>query len=82
MRIAFEPLDYASGFRFESSDGARFVPEDFVTAVGEGLCRAKEIGVLAAFPVIGVKATLLYARYHDLDSSIQTFCIAARAAFR
>ena len=82
VRIAFEPIDYASGFQFERSGATRFVPEDFVKAIGDGLCRAKETGVLAAFPVIGVKATLLDARYHDLDSSILTFDIAARAAFR
>ena len=50
--------------------------------VEKGLASAKEAGLLAGFPVIDFKATLVDGDYHDVDSSVLAFEIAARAAFR
>jgi elongation factor G len=58
------------------------VPKEFVPGVEKGLLQAKENGLLAGFPVIDFKATLVDGKYHDVDSSVLAFEIAARAAFR
>jgi elongation factor G len=58
------------------------VPREFVPGVEKGLLSAKENGLLAGFPVIDFKATLIDGKYHDVDSSVLAFEIAARAAFR
>jgi elongation factor G len=58
------------------------VPKEFVPGVEKGLLNAKDNGLLAGFPVIDFKATLVDGKYHDVDSSVLAFEIAARAAFR
>ena len=60
----------------------RHVPKEFIPGVEKGLASAKENGLLAGFPVIDFKATLIDGAYHDVDSSVLAFEIAARAAFR
>jgi elongation factor G len=58
------------------------VPKEFIPGVEKGLEASRETGVLAGFPVIDFKATLVDGNYHDVDSSVLAFEIAARAAFR
>ena len=58
------------------------MPKEFIPGVEKGLASAKENGLLAGFPVIDFKATLIDGAYHDVDSSVLAFEIAARAAFR
>jgi elongation factor G len=58
------------------------VPKEYVPGVQKGIESAKENGLLAGFPVIDFKATLYDGNYHDVDSSVLAFEIAARAAFR
>jgi elongation factor G len=67
---------------FENAVVGGAVPEDFVPGVEKGLATAKETGVIAGFPVMDLKCTLLDGAYHDVDPSIMTFEIAARACFR
>src|SRR6202044_2296422 len=55
---------------------------EFIPGVEKGLTSAKENGLLAGFPVIDFKATLYDGGFHDVDSSVLAFEIAARAAFR
>jgi elongation factor G len=82
VKIKFEPGEPGSGFVFESSVVGGSVPKDFIPGVEKGLTSAKENGLLAGFPVIDFKASLYDGAYHDVDSSVLAFEIAARAAFR
>jgi elongation factor G len=82
VKIKFEPGEQGSGFIFESGVVGGAVPKEFIPGVQKGLESAKENGLLAGFPVIDFKATLYDGAYHDVDSSVLAFEIAARAAFR
>jgi elongation factor G len=82
VMITFEPGEPGSGFVFESKIVGGAVPKEFIPGVEKGLASIKEGGVLAGFPLIDFKATLTDGRYHDVDSSVLAFEIAARAAFR
>jgi elongation factor G len=82
IKITFEPNDMGAGYQFESKVVGGDVPREFVPGVEKGLASAKENGLLAGFPVIDFKATLTGGDYHDVDSSVLAFEIAARAAFR
>jgi len=82
VTIEFEPLEPGSGFVFENEVVGGSVPKEFIPAVEKGLKTQKESGLLAGFPVIDFKATLVDGKYHEVDSNALTFDIAARAAFR
>jgi elongation factor G len=82
IKIIFEPGEPGSGFVFESSIVGGNVPKEFIPGVIKGLTSAKDNGLLAGFPLIDFKATLYDGAYHDVDSSVLAFEIAARAAFR
>lgn len=78
--IRFEPTDEHFVFGEEVFGGA--VPRNFFPAVEKGLREALEEGVLAGFPVTGLKATLYDGSYHPVDSSEMAFKIAAHLAFK
>jgi len=80
--IVFEPLERGAGFIFEDETVGGSVPREFVPSVEKGLKVQKEDGVLAHFPTVDFKATLVDGSYHDVDSNALTFEIAAKAAFR
>jgi len=82
VKIKFEPGEAGSGFVFVSTVVGGSVPKEYVPGVQKGLESAKENGLLAGFPLIDFKATLYDGGYHDVDSSVLAFEIAARAAFR
>src|SRR5580658_4038209 len=82
VKIVFEPVEPGVGYSFENKVVGGSVPKEFVPGVEKGLLQAKENGLLAGFPVIDFKATLIDGAYHDVDSSVLAFEIAARAAFR
>ena len=82
VKIIFEPGEEGSGFVFESSVVGGTVPKEFIPGVQKGLESSKDNGLLAGFPVIDFKATLYDGAFHDVDSSVLAFEIAARAAFR
>jgi len=82
LTLVFEPLEPASGFVFESKIVGGAVPKEYVPGVEKGLESIKESGVLAGYPTIDFKATLIDGGYHDVDSSSLAFEIAAKAAFR
>nr|WP_298688912.1 elongation factor G [uncultured Dongia sp.] len=82
VKIRFEPLEAGAGFVFENSVVGGTVPREYVPGVEKGLKLAKETGVIAGFPLIDFKATLIDGAYHDVDSNVLTFDIAARACFR
>ena len=82
IKLVFEPVGFGEGYSFESRVVYGNVPEQFIPGVEKGLLQAKENGLIAGFPVIDFKATLVDGAYHDHDSSVLAFEIAARAAFR
>jgi elongation factor G len=82
VKIRFEPGEPGSGFVFENDVVGGAVPKEFIPAVEKGLTNAKETGVIAGFPVIDLKCTLIDGGYHDVDSNVMAFDIAARACFR
>ncbi len=82
VKIVFEPLEPGLGFVFENKIVGGSVPKEYIPGVQKGLTSALETGVVAGFPMIDFKATLIDGAYHDVDSSTLAFEIAARAAFR
>ena len=82
VKIVFEPLPPGSGFEFENDVVGGSIPKEFIPAVEKGIKVQKEGGLMAGFPVIDFKATLIDGKYHEVDSNALTFDIAARAAFR
>jgi len=80
--IEFTPQEPGAGYAFESAIVGGSVPREYVPGVEKGLASAHDNGVLAGFPTIDFKARLVDGAYHDVDSSVMAFEIAARAAFR
>lgn len=79
--IEFEPYD-GQELLFEEKIFGGSVPKNFHPAVEKGLRESAEHGVLAGYPVVGLKATLVDGSYHDVDSSEMSFKIAAGIAYR
>ena len=80
--IEFEPLERGAGFVFENKIVGGVVPKEYVPAVQAGLEEALRNGVLAGYPLVDVKATLVDGSYHDVDSSEMAFKIAASMAVK
>ncbi len=82
VKMVFEPAEPGSGSAFESKIVGGAVPKEYIPGVEKGFQSVLGSGVLAGFPVVDVKATLVDGAYHDVDSSALAFEIASRAAFR
>ncbi len=82
VKIKFEPQESGLGFVFESKIVGGAIPKEFIPGVEKGLNAIKETGVVAGYPMIDFKATLIDGAFHDVDSSVLAFEIAAKAAFR
>ena len=82
LKLVFEPLEPGEGFIFENAVVGGAVPREYVPGVERGLRQSMETGVLAGFPMVDVKATLVDGQSHDVDSSIMAFEIATRQAFK
>jgi elongation factor G len=82
IKLVFEPLPPGEGFAFENKVVGGAVPKEYVPGVEKGLEASRQSGVIAGFPVIDFKVTLVDGAYHDVDSSVLAFEIAARAAFK
>ncbi|MDD3288386.1 MAG: elongation factor G [Alphaproteobacteria bacterium] len=80
--IEFEPQEVGAGYEFFSKVVGGSVPKEYIPGVEKGLEGSKDNGVVAGFPTIDFKATLVDGAYHDVDSSALAFEIAARAAFK
>ena len=84
VQISLEPLAADSEVQYEfvnAVTGGR-VPREYIPSVDAGIQDAMQLGVLAGFPVVGVKATLVDGAYHDVDSSEMAFKIAGSMAFK
>jgi elongation factor G len=80
--IEFEPLEADHDFEFGDRIVGGVVPKQYIPAVEKGLREAMSEGVLAGFPVVGMKATLVDGSYHTVDSSEMAFKIAASQALK
>ena len=80
--LEMEPLEPGSGIQFESKIVGGVVPKEYIKPVEEGVREAAESGILAGYPVIDFKATLVDGSYHDVDSSEMAFKIAGSMAFK
>ncbi|MEM8878762.1 MAG: elongation factor G [Pseudomonadota bacterium] len=82
VKMILEPGESGSGYEFESKIVGGNVPREYIPGVEKGVESVLTTGVVAGFPMLDVKVTLIDGAYHDVDSSVLAFEIAARAAFR
>ena len=82
VKLVIEPNETGEGFKFESKIVGGSVPKEYIPGVSKGIESVMGAGILAGFPIVDVKATLIDGAYHDVDSSVLAFEIAGRAAFR
>ena len=82
IKLELEPGEVGSGEIFESKIVGGNVPKEYIPGVEKGITSIASGGVLAGFPLIDWKVTLVDGAYHDVDSSVMAFEIAARSAFR
>ena len=80
--IHFEPTKPGDGFIFEDKIVGGVIPREFIKPVEAGIKEALENGVLAGYPMVDVKATLVFGSYHDVDSSEMAFKIAGSMAVK
>jgi elongation factor G len=87
IKIVFEPKEFSKEeggmeFEFVSDIKGGTVPKEYIPGVQKGIESVLGQGVIAGYPVLGMKATLTDGAYHDVDSSVMAFEIAGRAATR
>ncbi len=87
IKLVFEPKEFseeegAMDFEFAADIKGGSVPKEYIPGVQKGIESVLGTGVVAGFPVLGMKATLIDGAYHDVDSSVMAFEIAGRAATR
>ncbi len=82
VKIQFSPVERNAGISFENKVVGGTVPKEYIPAVEKGIKVQASTGVLAGFPTVDFKYTLLDGKYHDVDSSALAFEIAAKACFR
>merc|ERR1719471_351259 len=87
VKITFEPKEFSDeegsmDFEFASEIKGGSVPKEYIPGVVKGIESVLGSGVVAGYPVLGMKATLVDGAYHDVDSSVMAFEIAGRAATR
>jgi elongation factor G len=81
VQIALEPLE-GDGYEFVNKVTGGRIPKEYIPSVDAGCQEAMEFGVLAGYPLTGVKVTLLDGAYHDVDSSEMAFKIAGSMVFK
>jgi elongation factor G len=81
-RVAVEPLKRGKGFVFVDETRGGIIPREFISSVQDGVKEAMEAGILAGFPLVDVKTTLIDGSWHEVDSTPLAFKIAGSMAFR
>ena len=82
VKMTLTPQQPGEGFDFENKIVGGAIPKEYIPGVQKGVSNVMESGVLAGYPMVDVKITLIDGDYHDVDSSVMAFEIAGRAAFR
>jgi len=82
MAFKIKPSEPGEGFVFTNNIVGGAIPKEYIPGVQKGIEQAKETGIIAGFPVIDFEVDLYDGAYHDVDSSVMAFEIAARAAFK
>ncbi len=82
IKLVITPVEPGVGYSFEAKVVGGSVPKEYIPGVEKGIKSVMDSGPLAGFPVIDFKVTLVDGAYHDVDSSVLAFEIAARAAMR
>jgi elongation factor G len=84
VQISFEPLESEEGelYEFENAVTGGRIPREYIPSVDAGIQDAMQGGVLAGYPLVGIKARLLDGAYHDVDSSEMAFKIAGSMALK
>ena len=80
--LELEPLPDGKGYEFENKIVGGVIPKEYIPAVQKGLDETITSGILGGYPVIGVKVSLVFGSYHDVDSSEMAFKIAASMGFK
>src|SRR5918911_322218 len=80
--IDLEPKEQGAGYEFENKIVGGTIPREYIPSVDSGIQEAMEAGVLAGFPVVDVKVTLVDGSYHDVDSNEMAFKVAGSMAFK
>ena len=80
--VEFEPNEEGAGFEFNNKIVGGVVPREYIPAVEHGIEEALQNGILAGYPVVDVKAALVFGSYHDVDSNEMAFKIAASMAVK
>ena len=80
--IEIEPQEPGKGYEFIDAVKGGVIPREFIPAVDKGIREAMDTGVLAGFPMVDFKVTLIEGSYHDVDSSEMAFKIAGSMAFK
>jgi elongation factor G len=80
--LNLEPTGPGGGYEFVDKITGGVIPKEYIPAVDAGIQDAMQSGVLAGFPTVDLRATLVYGSYHDVDSSEMAFKIAASMCFK
>src|SRR5437667_12288060 len=81
VRLRLEPLPSGSGLQFINEVTDDVIPAEWIGGIQEGIQEASRTGILAGYPVVDLRVTLLTGAYHDMDSNWRTFNLAAQRAF-
>ena len=82
VKIEVEPLEPGGGFEFVDKITGGTIPREFIKPTENGIRDAVERGILAGFPMVDVKVTLVDGSYHDVDSSEMAFAVAGSMGFK
>ncbi|EYS91520.1 elongation factor G [Cupriavidus sp. SK-4] len=80
--LNLEPMPHGGGYEFVDAIKGGVVPREFIPAVDKGIRETLQSGVLAGYPVVDIKATLVFGSYHDVDSNENAFRMAGSMAFK
>src|SRR3712207_6463220 len=85
VQVTIEPLEVAADgptYEFVNAVTGGRIPREYIPSVDQGMQDAMQYGILAGYPMVGVKATLVDGQYHEVDSSEMAFKIAGSMVFK